>query len=549
MTNNRKPKILFLCDKRGWAYDTAAQNLKYHLSDQFEFEIFYVAEAPEILPGDYDLIYVFWWGEKYHRLFLKEGQKVVKEISSHRWQFEERYGRHSPEEALERYLHDAGQIVTTSQRLKKLFFGLHPFVHHYPLGVDVELFNPQGCREGSLVVGWAGNINDNTKGIKEVILPACGEDFPLQQATGGLSMAEMAKFYNGIDVICVAATAEGTPLPLLEAMACGCFPVTTDVGIVPEIIQHGKNGLIVDRTPEAFRAALLWCRDNIGVVRSAGLENAKLIQRERSWQKVSVTFAGVLKMILKEVGEKDCDDERKQPDYGAHFARINPGGVSDAAYRGNCAYIREDVEELLPANKDSIILEIGTGFGHMLRFLVEKGFRRVWGVDVANDLLDIVRSHIGDKVERLECADARDFLVGRTEKFDSVLMLDMLEHVSRKEAKSLLHSVHVSLKEGGRIIIRTPNMANLLGNYSLYMDATHMHGYTEWTLFQLLEEAGFKKAFVYTPTRFATRKRQRNAWLVKALHTFIYSITDKARPSWFGKNIVVYADKESSEDR
>ena len=66
----------------------------------------------------------------------------------------------------------------------------------------------------------------------------------------------MARFYNSIDVICVASTAEGDPLPLVEGMACGCFPVCVDVGIVPELVQSGVNGLIVDRTPAAFRAAL-----------------------------------------------------------------------------------------------------------------------------------------------------------------------------------------------------------------------------------------------------------------------------------------------------
>ena len=49
-----------------------------------------------------------------------------------------------------------------------------------------------------------------------------------------------------------------------------------------------------------------------------------------------------------------------------------------------------------------------------------------------------------------------------------------------------------ALKPEGRIIIRTPNMANLLGGYSLHMDITHCHGYTEWSLIHLLDECGLE---------------------------------------------------------
>lgn len=546
MKQFRKPKILFLCDKRGWAYDTTAKNLKHHLSGQFDFDISYVAESPEINPESYDLIYVFWWGEGYHRRFTDNRQRIVKEISSHRWQFEERYGMHAPDETLERYLHDAGHIVATSERIKKTFEELHSWIYHYPLGVDVDLFQPRGERSGGLSLGWAGNIGDKQKGVLDVLLPACDGEYQLHQAAGGLSMPEMAQFYNSIDVICIASTAEGTPLPLIEAMACGCFPVATDVGVVPEIIKNGENGLIVERTPEAFRKAFAWCQDNLDFVRRAGLENAELIRRERSWQVVSQQFAEVVSAILEEVGVSSARVDTEAEGYLTHFSRINPGGISDSAYKSVCSYIREDVEELLPASKNAVILEVGTGFGHMLRFLVEHGYRRVWGIDLAKDLLDVVRSSLGDKVERLECADARDFFVKWDNRFDCILMLDMLEHVTKEEASTLLSAAFNASREGGRIIIRTPNMANILGNYSLYMDSTHMYGYTEWTLIQLLEKAGFQRVSVHIPTRFATKKRKLNAWLVKKLHEFIYSITDRARPRWYGKNVVVSAVKEAS---
>jgi glycosyltransferase involved in cell wall biosynthesis len=53
-------------------------------------------------------------------------------------------------------------------------------------------------------------------------------------------------FYHRIDLLAVTSIAEGTPNPVLEAMACGVPVVSTPVGHVPELIVHGKNGWIVN---------------------------------------------------------------------------------------------------------------------------------------------------------------------------------------------------------------------------------------------------------------------------------------------------------------
>jgi len=54
---------------------------------------------------------------------------------------------------------------------------------------------------------------------------------------------------------------DGTPNSLLEAMACGCFPVVGDIESLREWIDHGVNGLLVnplnpDDLAEAILAAL-----------------------------------------------------------------------------------------------------------------------------------------------------------------------------------------------------------------------------------------------------------------------------------------------------
>ena len=55
------------------------------------------------------------------------------------------------------------------------------------------------------------------------------------------------------DVFVMGSLFEGWPTSLVEAMACGCTIVTTDVSAATEIVSENKNGYIVyDRDPVKF---------------------------------------------------------------------------------------------------------------------------------------------------------------------------------------------------------------------------------------------------------------------------------------------------------
>jgi glycosyltransferase involved in cell wall biosynthesis len=58
--------------------------------------------------------------------------------------------------------------------------------------------------------------------------------------------------------ICVQPTlAEAFGYTIAEAMACGCAVVASRVGGIPEVIEHGKSGLLVEPRDEAGLAAAL----------------------------------------------------------------------------------------------------------------------------------------------------------------------------------------------------------------------------------------------------------------------------------------------------
>ena len=51
--------------------------------------------------------------------------------------------------------------------------------------------------------------------------------------------------YNQMKVFVSVSRLEGGPIALLEAMMCGCIPVATNTGFSSDLIEHQKNGLII----------------------------------------------------------------------------------------------------------------------------------------------------------------------------------------------------------------------------------------------------------------------------------------------------------------
>ena len=296
-TADRKPRILLLADRPGWAFDINAHGVASMLAGQFEFRIEYVVQKPNLNAWPYDVLVVMFWGEDYHLQFKPDPRRVIKQVSSHRWALEEQYGRLTAEATVRRYLGDASSLIVPSRRLRHLFTPFRP-TFLTPKGIDPARFDASNRPTGAMRVGWVGNRKDRCKGLEDILLPAVGKDFEFVVAGGELPQERMAEFYRSIDVLCVASTAEGDPRPLIEGMASGCFPLAVDVGIVPELVRHRENGLIVERKVEAFQAALQWCRFNLDWVRETAVARATEVRRKRAWSTVAEAWRTAFQAAL-----------------------------------------------------------------------------------------------------------------------------------------------------------------------------------------------------------------------------------------------------------
>lgn len=126
------------------------------------------------------------------------------------------------------------------------------------------------------------------------------------------------------------------------------------------------------------------------------------------------------------------------------LARIDEQG-------NNFSKIEKFLPELSPGAK---ILDIGCGHGSVSHELVKKGFK-VYGMEINRDAIESLKAK-GFRV--IECDITEPFKLN--EKFDLILLLDVLEHVF--DPLSLLGEAAKVLKDDGEVIVSIPLYFDLI---------------------------------------------------------------------------------------
>jgi len=245
-------------------------------------------------------------------------------------------------------------------------------------------------------------------------------------------------------------------------------------------------------------------------------------------------------------------EERRFAAYSNHYERIG-NERCDWNYAESHASQFACRQPWLPADRGAHILDFGCGWGKQLLSLWCAGYRNLEGVEVAQDQAAIALQGVAGRFP-VHCGDGRVFLQSRESAYDLVVLNDVIEHVPREETGHLLDCISRSLRPGGRIVVRTPNMSSLLAGYSRYMDVTHVTGFTEFSLLQVLEEAGFRDAR-FVREYFGWPPRTRRPWIIvrrldlrglfnEWLHRMLYAARGQhPAPTIFSMNLIVYADK------
>ncbi len=104
---------------------------------------------------------------------------------------------------------------------------------------------------------------------------------------------EVEKIYSDLDIVALTSKNEGTPVTLIEALACGKPVISTDVGGVRDILQHGKYGWLEEQNnADKYAADILAMLDNY--------ENA--LNKAKAGQQYILTNYDV-KVLYKNINE------------------------------------------------------------------------------------------------------------------------------------------------------------------------------------------------------------------------------------------------------
>lgn len=125
--------------------------------------------------------------------------------------------------------------------------------------------------------------------------------------SGRLENEDIAMLYREADLLLNPSLADNMPISLLEAMASGVPIVSTDVGGIPYLVEHGSSAMLVPpRQPDEMADCALRILDDPGVaerLRAKGLELARHytwpIVRERLFETYSAALGGPPGTFLK----------------------------------------------------------------------------------------------------------------------------------------------------------------------------------------------------------------------------------------------------------
>ncbi|OEC55241.1 glycosyl transferase [Aeromonas sp. ANP5] len=191
-----------------------------------------------------------------------------------------------------------------------------------PNGIDEQRFTPgaaalarqqMGLPQGVKLIGCAARL-ESVKGHtllleairtlpQEVHLALAGVGSlqnALQQQCQQLGIAHrvhflglvenMPRFYQGLDLFCLPSLAEGMPLCVLEAQACGVPVVMSDVGAAREIVCQASGHILSERDPgrlaQLLAQGLLHCHSLRAVTREFVCQQSSLSRMAQAYQQL-----------------------------------------------------------------------------------------------------------------------------------------------------------------------------------------------------------------------------------------------------------------------
>lgn len=149
-------------------------------------------------------------------------------------------------------------------------------------------------------------------------------------------------------------------------------------------------------------------------------------------------------------------------------------------------------------------LDVGCALGHALEVAKERGWKEVRGIDCSEFCIRTLRER-GYQVT----SDTLEALVQGSQKFDFIMMSDVIEHFS--DPQPHLEAAFQLLKPGGVLFVHTPNSSSfsarlLKQHWFHFKPREHLVYFSKKGLQMTLERAGFNRVEVRASFSWLTLK-------------------------------------------
>lgn len=206
----------------------------------------------------------------------------------------------------------------------------------FPWGVDLEIFQPKDCRYERSQIGYEDDLlimhtrsweprygvdvalegfwrayRQNPR-MRMLMMGGGSQERKVKQFVKEKGLEEhilfcgykeneiLAKYYCAADVYLSASHIDGSSVALMEAMACGCVPLVSDIPSNLEWVRDGQEGwAFQDGNPESLAERILEISRSRDTLREHGQLAHQKARQDANWK---VNFAKLLETYRKMVG-------------------------------------------------------------------------------------------------------------------------------------------------------------------------------------------------------------------------------------------------------
>ena len=140
---------------------------------------------------------------------------------------------------------------------------------------------------------------------------------------GAVPPSEMGRWYDEADVYLNSSDIDNMPNSIIEAFACGLPVVTTRPGGIPYVVEHERNGLLVDcGDHEALAASALRLFDEPLLAERLVTEGRRDVEEHYTWEAVSDAWSALYRRLV--TGHASVPAEAADSSAGTDAAQLLP---------------------------------------------------------------------------------------------------------------------------------------------------------------------------------------------------------------------------------